>query len=166
MLYKGSICYITNYTDGTSDLYVYDTTDMDEDLINPEWVFLGRLEFANMDKTTLLSILQLAPVAISGSYTDLINRPNRYESFITIENGIWDYLESDKIILITTNLISINNTTNGSIGYIYSDMELTLPANSETTIDYNYITLSTGQQWQYSFVKLGDFYIWSRTVIG
>lgn len=117
-----------------------------------------------MDRTTLLNILQLPSVAISGSYNDLVDKPNRYESFGTVENGVWDYSITDKIIL-TTDLVSIGNVYNGAVGMIVSELDITLPTNSKKAVDYDYMAISEGQKYIYTFYFDGTNFNWSRTVV-
>lgn len=163
---QGDLCYITDFTTGKSQLYVYDTTDYDGDLVNPEWVFLGNLEFANLDRTTLLNILTLATVATSGSYTDLINKPNRYESFATVSNGLWNYNDSDKIFLTTVNSLVITNLTVGAIGIVITEFNLTLTGlgTVKKSPDYDYITATAGQIYVYTILNAGTYLYLTRTV--
>ena len=136
-----------------------------------KWVFLGRLEFANMDKATLLSILQLAPVALSGSYDDLNDKPNRYDSFLILDSvsAYWDYSESDKAIVTITEPteLAIAGVYNGAVGcvMVYGS-ELILPLNSKKPKDvFSLVDLSEGGYYQYTFLFDGTNYNWSRTVM-
>lgn len=161
---QGDKCYIIDFTTGQSKIYIYDIYDIDADEVTPEWVFLGNLEFVNMDRTTLLNILQLPNVATSGSYNDLVDKPNRYESFETVTDGVWDYSTTDKIIL-TADLVSISNMYNGAVGMIVSELDITLPANSKKAVDYDYMSINEGQKYIYTFYYDGTNFNWSRTVI-
>ncbi|MDF2568219.1 MAG: hypothetical protein K0R90_1675 [Oscillospiraceae bacterium] len=170
---QGDLCYIVNFSSPSTKLYVYDTTDMDADNNNPEWVFLGNLDFANMDKATLLNILQLPTVATTGSYTDLLNKPNRYESFITLTTGAghtaWDYSVSDKAIctLPYNAILYLDHIYNGAVGLLIlypNGHELTLPENSIKSMDFDYVTIGEEQHYIYTFVYDGVKFHWSRTV--
>ena len=166
---QGSVCYVTYFAEGYSDFFVYDTTDMDNDNINPEWVFLGKLEYASMDKDTLLSILQLSTVAITGSYTDLLNIPNRYESRVVLENPTWDYALGYWAVLTQTSdsTLVVNNIYNGAYGVldVYGNFVLTLPINSyQTPPDWDYLVPSVGQHYVYSFRYDGNKFSWHRSV--
>jgi len=146
--------------------YRYFTKDITgAPLVTPTWVWITDLSLLHLTKSYLLGILQLPTVATSASYTDLINKPVRYESFITVTNGIWNYALSDKIILTTTNLISIANITNGAIGCINTTYDLTLPSGSKKAVDYDYIIATTGQSYTYTFLYNGVNYFWSRVVV-
>lgn len=103
-------------------------------------------------------------VATSGSYNDLSDKPNRYESFVTITDGIWDFSVSDKIILQDTNLVSISNVYNGAVGTIISTLELDLPANSRKAVDYDYIQAETSEHYMYTFIFDGNNFHFTRTV--
>lgn len=150
----------------SQSLYRYFTKDIaGTPLTTPSWVWISDLSLLQLTQSYLLSILQLPLSATSGSYPDLTNKPNRYESFITVTTGIWDYALSDKIILTTTNLISITNITNGAIGQIVTDYDLTLPVGSKKAVDYDYIIATAGQSYHYTFVWTGTYYYFTRTVI-
>ncbi len=165
---QGDLCYITDYVKAESQLFVYDTVDMDEDEISPEWVFLGFLNFASLEKSTLLDILELAAVAISGSYTDLINKPNRYESFLSLATGAWDYSLSDKAVITLTadTILTLTNVYNGAVGtlIVYGAFTLTMPVNSKYAYDYNYLDALIGEYFMYTFIYDGSNYHWNRTV--
>lgn len=114
----------------------------------------------------MLNILALATVAISGSYTDLINKPNRYESFITVSNGSWNYNDSDKIFLTTVNSLTISNMTVGAIGTVITEYNLVLTSlgTVKKSPDYDYITVIAGQIYIYSFLNAGTYIYITRTV--
>lgn len=98
----------------------------------------------------------------------------KYDGFIKVTSGAWDYSESDKIIIpdsASLNTITINNVYNGCCGIIVTKKNLTLPTNSDYSIDFNYITATTNQYYMYTFVygtniiTNSNRYIWNRTVI-
>lgn len=156
------ICFVLG---DVQSAYMYYTTAIDGTaLSNPTWVWLTDIQLVAPSKDYLLNILQLATVATTGSYTDLINKPNRYESFVIIDDGVWDYSAADKIKL-TADLVSIGNVYNGAVGLILTDLDITLPENSKKAYDYDYMDLPTGGVYQYTFLYDGSYYNWSRMVI-
>lgn len=156
------ICFVLG---DVQSAYMYYTTAIDGTaLSNPTWVWLTDIQLVAPSKDYLLNILQLATVATTGSYTDLINKPKRYESFVIVDDGVWDYSASDKIKL-TVDLVSIGNVYNGAVGLIQTDLDLTLPKNSKKAYDYDYMDLPTGGMYQYTFLYDGSYYNWSRMVI-
>ena len=156
------ICFVLG---DVQSAYMYYTTAIDGTaLSNPTWVWLTDIQLVAPSKDYLLNILQLATVATTGSYTDLINKPNRYESFVVVDDGVWDYSAADKIKL-TADLVSIGNVYNGAVGLILTDLDITLPENSKKAYDYDYMDLPTGGMYQYTFLYDGSYYNWSRTVI-
>lgn len=156
------ICFVLG---DVQSAYMYYTTAIDGTaLSNPTWVWLTDIQLVAPSKDYLLNILQLATVATTGSYTDLINTPKRYESFVIVDDGVWDYSAADKIKL-TADLVSIGNVYNGAVGLIQTDLDITLPENSRKAYDYDYMDLPTGGMYQYTFLYDGSYYNWSRTVI-
>lgn len=156
------ICFVLG---DVQSAYMYYTTAIDGTaLSNPTWVWLTDIQLVAPSKDYLLNILQLATVATTGSYTDLINKPKRYESFVIVDDGVWDYSVADKIKL-TADLVSIGNVYNGAVGLIQTDLDITLPENSRKAYDYDYMDLPTGGMYQYTFLYDGSYYNWSRTVI-
>lgn len=156
------ICFVLG---DVQSAYMYYTTAIDGTaLSNPTWVWLTDIQLVAPSKDYLLNILQLATVATTGSYTDLINKPNRYESFVIVDDGVWDYSVADKIKL-TADLVSISNVYNGAVGLIQTNLNITLPENSKKAYDYDYMDLPTGGMYQYTFLYDGGYYNWSRMVI-
>lgn len=156
------ICFVLG---DVQSAYMYYTTAIDGTaLSNPTWVWLTDIQLVAPSKDYLLNILQLATVATTGSYNDLINKPKRYESFATVDDGVWDYSAADKIKL-TADLVSIGNVYNGAVGLIQTDLDITLPENSKKAYDYDYMDLPTGGMYQYTFLYDGSYYNWSRVVI-
>lgn len=156
------ICFVLG---DVQSAYMYYTTAIDGTaLSNPTWVWLTDIQLVAPSKDYLLNILQLATVATTGSYADLINKPKRYESFVIVDDGVWDYSAADKIKL-TADLVSIGNVYNGAVGLIQTDLDITLPENSKKAYDYDYMDLPTGGMYQYTFLYDGSYYNWSRTVI-
>lgn len=156
------ICFVLG---DVQSAYMYYTTAIDGTaLSNPTWVWLTDIQLVAPSKDYLLNILQLATVATTGSYNDLINKPKRYESFVIVDDGVWDYSAADKIKL-TADLVSIGNVYNGAVGLILTDLDITLPENSKKAYDYDYMDLPTGGMYQYTFLYDGSYYNWSRVVI-
>lgn len=156
------ICFVLG---DVQSAYMYYTTAIDGTaLSNPTWVWLTDIQLVAPSKDYLLNVLQLATVATTGSYTDLINKPKRYESFVIVDDGVWDYSSADKIKL-TADLVSISNVYNGAVGLIQTDLDITLPENSKKAYDYDYMDLPTGGMYQYTFLYDGSYYNWSRMVI-
>lgn len=156
------ICFVLG---NVQSAYMYYTTAIDGTaLSNPTWVWLTDIQLVAPSKDYLLNILQLATVATTGSYNDLINKPKRYESFVIVDDGVWDYSSADKIKL-TADLVSISNVYNGAVGLILTDLDITLPENSKKAYDYDYMDLPTGGMYQYTFLYDGSYYNWSRVVI-
>ena len=156
------ICFVLG---DVQSAYMYYTTAIDGTaLSNPTWVWLTDIQLVAPSKDYLLNILQLAAVATTGSYNDLINKPKRYESFVVVDDGVWDYSAADKIKL-TADLVSIGNVYNGAVGLILTDLDITLPENSKKAYDYDYMDLPTGGMYQYTFLYDGSYYNWSRMVI-
>lgn len=141
------LCYVVDLANSRTAIYFYDNDDIDGDNVNPEWQFLGNAEFAQMDRSTLLKVLNLATVALTGSYTDLVDIPNRYDSPLvldgTAETVTWDYAQSDTaIVTLTENKpLAISNPYNGCVAVIqcygaqldFSDASL---YNKSATMDY------------------------------
>lgn len=122
--HEGDQCYVVDLQNSRTAIYFYDADDIDGDNVNPEWQFLGNAEFAQMDRVTLLKILNLATVALTGSYNDLLDIPNRYNSPIVLDGTAdiitWDYNQSDTAVVTLTEdkAISISNPYNGCIACI------------------------------------------------
>jgi hypothetical protein len=102
---------------------------------------------------------------------DTGERAETYDEFTNIENGIWDYLSTDKIFIPrdSSNSIVINNTYNGCCGLIVSALDLELPYNSDKAIDFDYIKPNDNQYYLYTFTCIdygtGLRFIWNRKVI-
>ena len=169
---NGDVCYITNFTDGETAQYIYDTMDIDGDSKNPEWLFLGNLPYLVIDRDTLLGILQLPTVAISGSYPDLTNKPSRYEPFAgldgTSDTIVWNFSISCNayVTLSGTKPLQITNISNGAVGVLkVFGGDITLPSNSEPVPpDFDYLPLQDGQYWEYVFDYDGVNFSWTRRV--
>lgn len=90
-----------------------------------------------------------------------------------LEDSIWDFDITDKIYVkesFTGNL-NITNVYDGCCGAILTkNRELILPANSDYSIDFNYINITNANQYYlYTFIYAnmgaGSRFIWNRTVI-
>lgn len=169
---NGDVCYITNFTDGETAQYIYDTMDIDGDSKNPEWLFLGNLPYLVIDRDTLLGILQLPTVAISGSYPDLTNKPSRYEPFTGLDGTagtiVWDFSISCNAYVTLSGIkpLQITNISNGAVGVLkVFGADIILPSNSEPVPpDFDYLPLQDGQYWEYVFDYDGVNFSWTRRV--
>ena len=107
-----------------------------------------------------------------GSKGDKGDRGDAYIGFIEVLDGEWDYTESDKIVIpeLGSDTLEINNVYDGCCGLILTTKELELPANSEYSIDFNYVNRNATQYYMYTFVygsciSENKKFIWNRTVI-
>ncbi len=98
-----------------------------------------------------------------------------YQPFITVDDGDWNYLDSDKIFIPDepeNDNLEIRNAYDGACGMIITRcMTLILPYNSFKCIDFDYIDrLQPSQFYVYTFVycKLDGSYkfVWHRSVVG
>lgn len=96
--------------------------------------------------------------------------PEQYDKFTTITTNDWDYPTADKIKISgaydNTKPINILNVYDGCCGIIVTDLDIILPANSDVSIDFYYLTLSTNEYFVYSFIYDGgrQRFIWNRTI--
>lgn len=165
---QGDLCYVTDYDAGKTKLFVYDTVDMDEDNINPEWVYLGILSFSDLNRTDLLAILQLAAVATTGNYNDLLNKPSWHRTPIVL-NGTaatlaWDYTKSDTAMVSLTadKPISITGLYPGCKGTIaVYGAGLMIPV-AEQSLTFGMLTPTSEEHAVYSFWCIdGTNLIWT-----
>ena len=163
----GDICLVVDFTAGTTAMYRYDTKDIDGNDIDSEWVFLGQFNFLALNRENLLSILNLAEVATSGSYDDLSDKPKRYEQFITLTDGNFDYSLSDKAVMTLTGdtVLNITNMYNGAVALIevYGG-NLLLPAGFKKSYDFDYLDIASPQHWIYVILYDGVNYHATRSV--
>ena len=90
-----------------------------------------------------------------------------------LEDGIWDFDITDKIYVEEsfTDTLDITNVYDGCCGAILTkNSNLILPANSDYSIDFNYINITNANQYYlYTFIYAnmgaGSRFIWNRTVI-
>lgn len=105
--------------------YIYDTENVDGDEQNPEWIKTSDWDAL---KSVAWDIItgkpNFATVATSGSYADLLDIPNRYNSPIVLDATAdiitWDYRQSDTAVVTLTvdKTISISNPYNGCVACI------------------------------------------------
>ena len=96
-----------------------------------------------------------------------------YPPFITVNDNRWEYSQSDKIIIpenAPTGTLEIIDAYDGCCGLIITrKKDLTLPANSDYSVDFDYVTAGTNQYYMYTFVYVpldtGNRFVWNRTVI-
>ena len=90
-----------------------------------------------------------------------------------LDGNIWDFDITDKIYVEESfnGVLDITNVYDGCCGAILTkNRNLQLPANSDYSIDFNYINIvSANQYYLYTFVYAnmgaGSRFIWNRTVI-
>ena len=90
-----------------------------------------------------------------------------------LEDNTWDFDITDKIYIDETfnDVINITNVYDGCCGAILTkNTNLQLPANSDYSIDFNYINyINANQYYLYTFIYAnmgaGSRFIWNRTVI-
>ena len=146
------ICYILGDA-AKSDVYAYFINDINGDPLSaPAWVWIGDFVFTSLDKETLLGILQLSTVAVTGSYSDLQNIPNKYDAPVVLdgtgETVVWDYSQSENaLVTLTENKpIQINNLYPGAEGKIqvYGGL-LEIPEGERNPL-YGMVEPITGQE--------------------
>lgn len=109
--------------------------------------------------------------ALSAEKGDQGERSETYDEFKSISDGVWDYLETDKIFIPSdgSDVLEISNTYNGCCGLIVSPLDLILPTNSDRAIDFNFVVANSIQYYLYTFTCVdygtGLRFIWNRKVI-
>ena len=91
----------------------------------------------------------------------------------SLEDGVWDFDITDKIYVEETfrAVLDIINVYDGCCGAILTkNKNLQLPANSDYSIDFNYVNIINSKQYYlYTFIYAdmgaGSKFIWNRTVI-
>lgn len=167
------LCYVMDLENSRTAIYFYDNSDVDGDSINPEWQFLGNAEFAQMDRTTLLKILDLATVAISGKYSDLIGIPNKYDSPIVLDGTAdtisWDYSQSDTALVTLTadKALTISNSYNGCRARldVYGAKLILDDATYLKSATYAYLEAVDGEHYHYEFQRLADKWLVGMMVV-
>ena len=158
------LCYVIGLANSRTAIYFYDNSDVDGDSVNPEWQFIGNAEFAQMDRTTLLKILDLATVAISGKYSDLIGIPNKYDSPIVLDGTAdtiaWDYSQSDTalVTLAADKALTISNSTNGARASldVYGAKLILDDTTYLKSATYAYLEAIEGEHYHYEFQRIAD----------
>lgn len=104
-------------------LFRYITHDVEERVIEPTWVWMTDLNI-RFSKESLLNIMQLSDIALSGSYNDLKDIPKRYNTPLVLagtgETVEWDYSQSDTAVVTLTDSkpLSITGAYNGAVAAI------------------------------------------------
>lgn len=105
-------------------LFRYYTTGADgQPLSQPAWQWMTDLNIT-FTRESLLGILNLAGIALTGSYADLQDIPNRYNSPIVLDGTAdtitWDYSQSDTALVTLTadKPLTITGDYNGCRGVI------------------------------------------------
>lgn len=113
-------------------------------------------------------------VASKGEKGDIANK---YDGFIKLESNTWDYSISDKVLIPAdttidnNNPLIIDNVYDGCCGLIVSNINLALPENSDYSIDFNYLDITSDTEYYlYSFIcrqihETKFRFIWNRTLI-
>ena len=111
---------------------------------------------------------------LSAQCGDKGDRAEKYDGFIKLTDGNWDYNASDKAIIKATETpitLSITNVYDGCCGMLLTDAAtITLPERSDTSINFNYImTNASNCYYMYTFVYCGDEisgrFIWNKNYI-
>lgn len=107
--------------------YIYDTENVDGDDVNPEWIKTSDWDAL---KTVAWDIItgkpNFATIATSGSYKDLKDVPNRYNTPLvldgTADTVTWDYSAGDTAIVTLTasKPLQIDNFYNGCVAVIHA----------------------------------------------
>lgn len=128
-------------------LFRYYVTGADgQPLSHPAWQWMTDMNIT-FTRESLLSILRLAGIALSGSYNDLVDIPNRYNTPLVLDGAgetvEWDYSQSDTAVVTLTEdkAINITGAYNGCVAVIqcygaqldFSDTSL---YNKSATFDY------------------------------
>lgn len=90
-----------------------------------------------------------------------------------LEDNTWDFDVTDKIYIGKSfnKVLDIINVYDGCCGAILTENDnLLLPANSDYSIDFNYVNINSANQYYlYTFIYAnmgaGSRFIWNRTVI-
>ena len=106
--------------------YIYDTENVDGDDVNPEWIKTSDWDAL---KTVAWDIItgkpNFASIATSGSYRDLKDIPNRYNTPLVLDSTAdavtWDYSAGDTAIVTLTasRPVQIDNYYNGCVAVIH-----------------------------------------------
>ena len=128
-------------------LFRYYVTGADgQPLSQPAWQWMTDMNIT-FTRENLLGILRLAGIALSGSYNDLVDIPNRYNTPLVLDGTgemvEWDYSQSDTaVVTLTENKpINITGAYNGCVAVIqcygaqldFSDATI---YNKSATMDY------------------------------
>lgn len=101
-------------------------------------------------------------------------RPDIYQAYGYVTNGIWDFSTTDKIFIPDTGLtdtIEIQNVYDGACGAIITHKELILPSNSMKSSDYNFVEITSADEYYFytfSYCGLGTdeyYFIWHRSIV-
>lgn len=132
----------------------------------------------DVDGTSSIGVLPYGQ-AESELYWMCMSKPGKdatvakeYSPFVVIEDdGIWDYSVTDKVIVpFTVKELKIKGLYSGCVGMVISvSNSFKLPQNSDTSLDYNFVTAGNKQYYMYTFtcVDMNNTLrlIWNRTVI-
>lgn len=138
----------------------------------------------NLDTIDGVSCIGIAPsgmpqstnywqcIANKGDKGDIADR---YLPYITVSDGRWHYSDGDKIYIPNTtgvpNTIVIDGLYDGCCGIMLSKKDITLPANSYKSADYNYVSLIHDDDYYFytfTYANIGSgshIFIWHRSVV-
>ena len=128
-------------------LFRYYVTGADgQPLSQPAWQWMTDMNIT-FTRENLLGILRLAGIALSGSYNDLVDIPNRYNTPLVLdgtgETVEWDYSHGDTAVVTLTEdkVINITGAYNGCVAVIQCygallDFSDTTVYNKSATFDY------------------------------
>ncbi len=153
-------------------LFRYVTHDSAGAEITPAWAWMTDLNIA-FNKESLLSILSLPDVAISGEYSDLQGIPNRYQSPIVLDSTgdtiTWDYSLSDTAIVTLTadKPLAISNSYNGARASldVYGAKLVLDDTTYLKAATYAYLEAVEGEHYHYEFQRMADKWLAGMMVV-
>ena len=145
--------------------YIYDTENVDGDDENPEWIKTSDWDAL---KTVAWDIItgkpNFANIATSGSYKDLKDIPNRYNTPLvlggTADTVIWDYSAGDTAIVTLTasKALNITNYYNGCVAVIHA-YGATLDFSDDTQFNrcatFGYLEATENEHMTYTLFRNG-----------
>lgn len=145
-------------------LFRYYVTGADgQPLTQPAWQWMTDLNIT-FTRESLLNILTLAGIALTGSYNDLQDVPNRYDSPIVLDGTsdtiTWDYSVSDTAIVTLTSdkPLTISGDYNGCRATldVYGAKLILDDAVYLKSATYPYLEAVEGEHYHYEFQKIID----------
>ena len=128
----------------------------------------GVASIAQLPKEGQIQTKYYVLMASKGDKGDIADR---YNSFITLDNNIWDYSAGDKVILpdnYNADIpIQISNVYDGCCGVIITNKNINLPENSDISVDFHFLSITNDTQYyMYTFIYNESInkFIWNRSV--